>query len=102
MDVRRARERILYEDYLKMLGSGSSVSQQLLFPERLVLPDSEYAPVSYTHLDVYKRQADKRENRGAEHRDLRPAQLVEGRLRFDAGRQQAGFETLHGLVTVLS
>ena len=43
VDVRRARERILYEDYLKMLGSGSSVSQQLLFPERLVLPDSEYA-----------------------------------------------------------
>ena len=41
--------------------------------------------------------ADKREKRGAEHRDLRPAQLVEGRLRFDAGRQQAGFETLHGL-----
>jgi len=31
VDVRRARERILYEDYLKMLGSGSSVSQQLLF-----------------------------------------------------------------------
>ena len=43
VDVRRARERILYEDYLKMLGSGSSVSQQLLFPERLVLSDSEYA-----------------------------------------------------------
>lgn len=30
VDVRRARERILYEDYLKMLGNGSSVSQQLL------------------------------------------------------------------------
>ena len=43
VDVRRARERVLYEDYLKMLGSGSSVSQQLLFPERLVLSDSEYA-----------------------------------------------------------
>ena len=43
VDVRRARERILYEDYLKMLGNGSSVSQQLLFPERLVLSDSEYA-----------------------------------------------------------
>ena len=43
VDVRRACERILYEDYLKMLGSGSSVSQQLLFPERLVLSDSEYA-----------------------------------------------------------
>lgn len=43
VDVRRARERILYEDYLQMLGHGSSVSQQLLFPERLVLSDDEYA-----------------------------------------------------------
>ncbi|MCD8034057.1 MAG: DNA mismatch repair endonuclease MutL [Alistipes sp.] len=43
VDVRRARERILYADYLRMLGSGSSVSQQLLFPERLVLSGDEYA-----------------------------------------------------------
>ncbi len=43
VDVRRARERILYEDYLRMLGNGSSVSQQLLFPERLVLSGDEYA-----------------------------------------------------------
>lgn len=43
VDVRRARERIFYEDYLKMLGSGSAVSQQLLFPERLVLSKDEYA-----------------------------------------------------------
>ncbi|MDE6623122.1 MAG: DNA mismatch repair endonuclease MutL [Alistipes sp.] len=43
VDVRRARERILYEDYLRMLGHGSAVSQQLLFPERLVLSDDEYA-----------------------------------------------------------
>ena len=43
VDVRRARERILYEDYLCMLGNGSSVSQQLLFPERLVLSGDEYA-----------------------------------------------------------
>lgn len=43
VDVRRARERILYEDYLGMLGHGSSVSQQLLFPERLVLSGDEYA-----------------------------------------------------------
>ena len=42
VDVRRARERILYEDYLRMLGNGS-VSQQLLFPERLVLSGDEYA-----------------------------------------------------------
>lgn len=43
VDVRRARERILYEDYLRMLGHGSSVCQQLLFPERLVLSADEYA-----------------------------------------------------------
>lgn len=43
VDVRRARERILYEDYLRMLGHGSAVSQQLLFPERLILSDDEYA-----------------------------------------------------------
>ena len=43
VDLRRARERILYEDYLRMLGNGSSVSQQLLFPERLELSGDEYA-----------------------------------------------------------
>ena len=43
VDGRRAKERILYEEYLKMLGHGSSVSQQLLFPERLVLSNDEYA-----------------------------------------------------------
>ena len=52
VDVRRARERILYEDYLKMLGSGSSVSQQLLFPERLVLSDSEYALLEENAVDL--------------------------------------------------
>lgn len=43
VDVRRARERILYENYLTMLGKGASVCQRLLFPERLVLSESEYA-----------------------------------------------------------
>ena len=43
VDVRRARERILYEEYLRMLGHGSAVSQQLLFPERLLLSGDEYA-----------------------------------------------------------
>ena len=42
-DLRRARERALYENYLVLLGNGSSVSQQLLFPERLVLSEEEYA-----------------------------------------------------------
>lgn len=43
VDLRRARERVLYENYLLILGSGSSVCQQLLFPERLVLSGDEYA-----------------------------------------------------------
>ena len=43
VDVRRARERILYEDYLCMLSNGSAVCQQLLFPERLMLSGDEYA-----------------------------------------------------------
>lgn len=43
VDLRRARERILYEGYLLLMGNGSSVSQQLLFPERLILSEREYA-----------------------------------------------------------
>ncbi|MEG2365337.1 MAG: DNA mismatch repair endonuclease MutL [Alistipes sp.] len=43
VDLRRACERVLYENYRVMLGNGSSVSQQLLFPERLVLSSDEYA-----------------------------------------------------------
>lgn len=42
VDIRRARERILYEEYLRMAGCGTAVSQQLLFPERLVLSAEEY------------------------------------------------------------
>lgn len=52
VDVRRARERILYENYLRMLGSGSSVSQQLLFPERLELSGDEYALLEENAVDV--------------------------------------------------
>ncbi|HIW52006.1 MAG TPA: DNA mismatch repair endonuclease MutL [Candidatus Alistipes excrementipullorum] len=43
VDLRRARERILYESYLMLMGNSSSVSQQLLFPERLMLSNDEYA-----------------------------------------------------------
>jgi len=43
VDLRRARERVLYEQYLSLLKSGAAVSQQLLFPERLVLSAAEYA-----------------------------------------------------------
>ena len=43
VDLRRARERVLYEEYLRRSGSDVSPSQQLLFPERLVLSEEEYA-----------------------------------------------------------
>ncbi|MBQ5609456.1 MAG: DNA mismatch repair endonuclease MutL [Rikenellaceae bacterium] len=41
VDLRRACERVSFEEYETMLGGGSSVSQQLLFPERLVLSNDE-------------------------------------------------------------
>ncbi len=42
IDLRRARERILYEDYLRMLHAGTAVSEQLLFPEKLTFTRDEY------------------------------------------------------------
>ncbi len=42
VDLKRAQERLLYESYLLMLSNGSAVSEQLLFPERLVLSNDEY------------------------------------------------------------
>lgn len=41
VDLRRARERVSFGEYEAMLGGGSSVSQQLLFPERLVVTNDE-------------------------------------------------------------
>lgn len=42
VDARRARERILYEEYLRRLTTTTSVSQQLLFPEQLLFSEEEY------------------------------------------------------------
>ncbi len=41
VDLRRARERVSFEEYEAMLGGGSSVSQQLLFPVRLASTNDE-------------------------------------------------------------
>lgn len=41
VDLRRARERVCYEEMLRMLDNGTSACQQLLFPERLVLSHDE-------------------------------------------------------------
>ena len=43
VDLRRAAERVLYEQYLLLMGNNSSTSQQLLFPEKIVLSNDEYA-----------------------------------------------------------
>lgn len=42
-DLVRARERVMYDSYMAMLGSSSSASQQLLFPETLTVSNDEYA-----------------------------------------------------------
>ena len=42
IDLVRAKERLLYNNYLLSLQSGVAVSQQLLFPELLTLTEEEY------------------------------------------------------------
>ncbi len=42
VDMRRVKERLLYDDYIAMLGAGSMASQKLLFPERLTLAEHDY------------------------------------------------------------
>ena len=51
VDLRRARERVLYDNYLLLLTNGSSVSQQLLFPERLAFSENEYALLEENAVD---------------------------------------------------
>lgn len=52
VDLRRARERVLYEEYLPMVGRDAIPSQQLLFPERLLLSEAEYALLEEHAVDV--------------------------------------------------
>jgi len=42
IDLVRAKERLLYNNYARSLQSGAAVSQQLLFPELLTLTEEEY------------------------------------------------------------
>ncbi|MFI3248358.1 MAG: DNA mismatch repair endonuclease MutL [Rikenellaceae bacterium] len=43
VDLRRAKERILYDHYITILKDGESISQQILFPIELRLSDDEYS-----------------------------------------------------------
>ncbi len=52
VDLRRAWEAVLYDKYMLMLGSGSSVSQQLLFPESVILSIDDYTLLR-EHLDDF-------------------------------------------------
>ena len=45
IDLSRARERVLFDRYFAMLSGGKSATQQLLFPEHLILSDGEYSVV---------------------------------------------------------
>lgn len=42
VDLRRAKERVLYDDYMSALSAGCAVSQQLLFAEELELSIEDY------------------------------------------------------------
>lgn len=46
VDLRRAKERVLYDSYLKQLGVGSMASQKLLFAECLALSPEDYQLLS--------------------------------------------------------
>ena len=54
VNLSRAREAILYKRYLQMLSSDSSVSQALLFPERVVL-SSDDGTLACEHFDDLSR-----------------------------------------------
>ncbi len=43
IDLRRAKERVLYDHYITILKEGESISQQILFPIELRLSDEEYS-----------------------------------------------------------
>ncbi len=51
MDVARAKERVLYDHYLTAATSQVVASQQLLFPERLILSHEEYAVIEERLMD---------------------------------------------------
>lgn len=51
VDMRRAKERILYDSYMAMIGAGSMASQRLLFPERLTLSEDDFVLLSENEVE---------------------------------------------------
>ncbi len=51
VDLRRAKERVLYDGYMAMLGCGSCPCQQLLFTETLILQMEDYDLLSENEVE---------------------------------------------------
>ncbi|MFR9503595.1 MAG: DNA mismatch repair endonuclease MutL [Rikenellaceae bacterium] len=51
IDIARAKERVLYDRYLAAAVGEPAISQQLLFPERLILSHEEYATMEERIMD---------------------------------------------------
>ena len=51
VDMRRAKERILYDSYMAMIGAGSMASQRLHFPERLTLSEDDFELLSENEVE---------------------------------------------------
>lgn len=51
VDMRRAKERILYDSYMAMIGAGSMASQRLLFPEHLTLSEDDFVLLSENEVE---------------------------------------------------
>lgn len=51
VDLRRVRERLLFDSYMQILSDGTAVSQQLLFPEHLTLSTEDYALIEEHAVD---------------------------------------------------
>ena len=51
VDMRRAKERILYDSYMAMIGAGSMASQRLLFPECLTLSEDDFVLLSENEVE---------------------------------------------------
>ena len=49
VDLRRAEESVAYHNYISMLKTGSSVTERLLFPEKMILSIDDFTLLQETH-----------------------------------------------------